>query len=299
MKGAMRLGKKALLKEALVRVLNGIGLTRAIRALLWRDRVAILLYHDPNPETLDRHMSYLSKFCDFVPLEDFRRPGKGRPRATITLDDGHAGNAQLLKVFMKYKVRPTIFLCSQIVGRPRMHWWMHPGAERAGLERLKRQSNGARVAELEQAGFLQDGDEKATGLTADQIEQMRPFVDFQSHTRFHPILTRCADIECEEEIAGSRQEVEALVNRPCEHLAFPNGNYGPREIEFARAAGYKTARTCDVGWNDQRTDPFRLRAMIIDDHASTAMFAVQLTGIPRLVKYYFRSRRWDGRFPQF
>ena len=53
-----------------------------------------------------------------------------------------------------------------------MHWWMHPGAERAGLERLKRQSNDARVAELEEAGFHQDGDDRATGLAVRQIEEM-------------------------------------------------------------------------------------------------------------------------------
>jgi peptidoglycan/xylan/chitin deacetylase (PgdA/CDA1 family) len=295
----MTMGKKAMLKGALVQFVIWAGLVRATRTLLWRDRVAILLYHDPDPATLDRHLTYLSKFCDLVPLEDFSRPGTGRPRAAITLDDGHAGNARLLPVFIKHKVRPTIFLCSRIVGRPRTHWWMHPGAERAGLERLKRQSNDARVAELESAGFHQDGDDRATGLTAGQIEEMRPFVDFQSHTRFHPILTHCDDTECEEEIASSKHEVEALVKRHCEHFAFPNGNYGPREIELVKAAGYKTARTCDIGWNDQLTDPFRLRAMIISDEASTAMFAVQLTGIPRLLKYWFRSGRWDGRFPQF
>jgi peptidoglycan/xylan/chitin deacetylase (PgdA/CDA1 family) len=293
------MGKLTMLKKVLVQLVIWIGLARLTRMLLWRDRVAILLYHDPDPATMDRHLTYLSKFCDLVPFEDFNRPGTGRPRAAITLDDGHAGNAKLLPVFIKHKVRPTIFLCSRIVARPRMHWWMHPGAERVGLERLKRQPNVTRVAELEEVGFHQDGDDQPTGLTAEEIEAMRPFVDFQSHTRFHPVLTRCDDNECADEIAVSKREVEGLVKRPCEHFAFPNGNYGQREIELVKVAGYKTARTCDIGWNDQRTDPFRLRAMIIGDAASTPMFAFQLTGIPRVLKYWLRSGRCDGRFPQF
>jgi hypothetical protein len=37
---------------------------------------------------------------------------------------------------------------------------------------------------------------------------------------------------------------------------------------------------CDVGWNDERTDPFRLKAFDIPDDASVTWLAAQLTGIP-------------------
>ncbi|WXK24246.1 polysaccharide deacetylase family protein (plasmid) [Mycetohabitans endofungorum] len=128
---------------------------------------------------------------------------------------------------------------------------------------------------------------------------MRARVDFQSHTRFHPILTCCDDAECEQEITGSRRDIERLTGRPCEHFAYPNGNYGEREIRLLRAAGYRTARTCDVGWNDDATDPFRLRAIDIHDDSSLAWFIAQLTGIPLFLHYARHGGGWRGRKPQF
>lgn len=290
---------KAALRNAIALLVVNTGIARAARAMLWRDRVAILLYHDPDPVTLDRHLDYLRTICDLVPLEALGEPGTGRPRAVITLDDGHAGNAQLLPIFIKHKVRPTIFLCSRIVGRARSHWWLHSAAEQAGVERLKRQGNAQRLAELEAHGFGQDREDRATGLSIEQLEALQPFVDFQAHTRFHPILTRCGDRECQDEIADSKAELETLLNKHCEHFAYPNGNYGAREVAMVKAAGYKTARTCDVGWNDHHSDPFRLRTIIIADDASVGWFAVQLTGIPLFAKYMFQGGGWRGLFPQF
>lgn len=290
---------KAGIKDFLAALVVVTGLARATRAWLWRDRVAVLLYHDPDPATLDKHLSYLRRFCDLVPLTDVASPGNGRPRAAITLDDGHAGNAALLPIFIKHNVRPTIFLCSRIVGRPRSHWWLHPGSLRAGHERLKRMTNAERLAELAANGYHQDGDDRPTGLTVEQMEAMREHVDFQAHTRFHPILTRCNDDECATEIGESKHELEVLLSNPCEHFAYPNGNYGDREVEIVKAAGFKSARTCDIGWNDPRSDPFRLRTIIIDDTASTLRFAAQLTGIPVFLRYLKEGGRWNGKFPQF
>jgi peptidoglycan/xylan/chitin deacetylase (PgdA/CDA1 family) len=289
---------KKLLKEIIAGIIIFGGLAWLTRVLLWRDRVAVLLYHDPSPATLDRHLTYLRTICDLIPLDALNQPSTGRPRAIITLDDGHAGNAALLPIFIKHNVRPTIFLCSRIVGYKRRHWWLHPWAKQVGAERLKRLTNSQRLVELKTAGFTQDSEDVATGLSLEQIEEMRPFVDFQAHSRFHPILTRCDDGECADEIADCKREVAALKKGECAHFSYPNGNYGPREIEFVRAAGFKSARTCDIGWNDARTDPFRLRTIIIADDASLSWFTAQLTGIPLFFRY-LRKGGWAGRFPQF
>ncbi|SAL83656.1 polysaccharide deacetylase [Caballeronia arvi] len=290
---------KTALKKILARGITSFRVDVASRKLLWRDRVAVLLYHDPKPDTLDYHLTYLKSFCDVVPLAHVASPGSGRPRAAITLDDGAAGNADLLPVFIKHNVRPTIFLCSQIVGRPTMHWWLHPGAKQAGIERLKRMSNAERLAELGKYGYHQTHEGDGTGLTAGQIEAMRPFVDFQAHTRFHPILTRCNDRECEQEISVCKSELESMLGTECEHFAYPNGNYTDREVGFVKAAGYKSARTCDLGWNDSRSDPYRLKTIVIDDDATLWWFAAQLTGIPVFLRYVRHARNFSGYSPQF
>ena len=290
---------KIALQKAMARSITIFGLDRVSRRLLWRDRVAVLLYHDPKPETLDGHLTHLKTLCDFVPLSHVASRGDGRPRAAITLDDGAVGNADLLPVFIKHNVRPTIFLCSQFVGRPTMHWWLHPGAKKADIERLKRMTNDERLAELGKYGYNQAREEEGTGLTARQMEKMRPFVDFQAHTRFHPILTRCDDRECEQEISDCKSELESMLGIKCEHFAYPNGNYTDREIEFVKAAGYKTARTCDLGWNDSRSDPYRLKTIVIDDDATLWWFSAQLTGIPVFMRYLRHARSLSGHSPQF
>ncbi|SAK49576.1 polysaccharide deacetylase [Caballeronia temeraria] len=293
------MNSRIVLQEVLARGIKTFGFDVASRRLLWRDRVAVLLYHDPKPETLDKHLTYVKTLCDVIPLSQVASQGNGRPRAAITFDDGAAGNADLLPVFIKHNVRPTIFLCSQLVGRPAVHWWLLPAAKQAGIERLKRLSNRERLAELEKYGSAECIAEDATGLTAVQLEQMRPFVDFQAHTRFHPILTRCDDSECEQEISVCKSEIESMLGISCEHFAYPNGNYTDREVRFVKDAGYKTARTCDLGWNDGRSDPYRLKTIVIDDDASLSWFAAQLTGIPVFLRYLRHARNLSGYSPQF
>jgi peptidoglycan/xylan/chitin deacetylase (PgdA/CDA1 family) len=94
------------------------------------------------------------------------------------------------------------------------------------------------------------------------------------------VLTTCTDEECAREITQSRIEVTALTGRECRHFSFPNGDYGHREIELVQKAGYSTARTVEVGWNDRRTDPFRLRLLTSAcDDLSVNFLAAQMGGI--------------------
>jgi peptidoglycan/xylan/chitin deacetylase (PgdA/CDA1 family) len=288
------------IREMFARLVLVSGTQLLVRRFFWRDRVAVLLYHDPDPAVLDSHLTYLKSFCDFVDLSQAVTPGTGRPRAAITFDDGHAGNAKLVPVFIAHGVRPTIYICTGVVGNPRMHWWMHPAAERSGIERLKGVTNSQRLADLQGHGFQQDAtcDSSRTGLSKREIEEMTPYVDFQSHTRFHPILTKCDDDECSDEVARSKAEVEAITGGPCQHFAFPNGDYGQREIELLKQYGYCSARTVDVGWNDETTDPFRIKAVEIRDDASLTWFAAQLTGLFQYARYLVQGGGILGKKPQ-
>ncbi|MEX3788523.1 polysaccharide deacetylase family protein [Paraburkholderia sp. BR14374] len=175
------------------------GIAAAIWRLFWRGRVAVLLDHDPSPQSLDAHLMYLKTVCDIVPFSKVNARGRGRRRAAITLDDGHVRNAELLPVFIKPNVRQTIFICSSIVGQARAHWWLHPGVAHLGVERLKTMRNVERLGRLQSAGFMQHAaaeESQGSGLSAEQVQAMRRYVDFESHTRFHPIPTRCDDAEC-------------------------------------------------------------------------------------------------------
>ncbi|NVH77101.1 hypothetical protein FSB08_32445 [Paraburkholderia sp. JPY432] len=61
---------------------------------------------------------------------------------------------------------------------------------------------------------------RASGLSAEQVQAMRRYVDFESHIRFHPIPTRCDDAECREELLGSKKEIEEMLGRTRHHFAY-------------------------------------------------------------------------------
>lgn len=273
------------LKEAVGFAIRWSGLP-LMRNTYARNRVSILVYHDPQPSVLDKHLTYLAKHYRFISLDRLVAAIRLDDWATIppkslvvTLDDGYRGNFELLAVFAKHSLVPTIYLSTQIVATRRHYWWTFE----ADSQHLKRVPNSARIRILsEKYGFKQTTEYEQhdrQSLSAEEITLMRDAVDFGAHSRFHPILPMCAADECRQEIVVSKEEVETLARKPCHHFSYPNGSYGHREVEMVREAGYASARTTDVGWNSSNTDVFRLKAIEVSDDASINRLAANLTGI--------------------
>lgn len=286
-------------REAAVALFRFSGMPSLIRGLLVRNRVTIIVYHDPAPEVVERHLRYLSQHYRFIPLDLLvdvirRKDWTSIPRRAlvVTIDDGHKGNAKIGDVFARYGVRPMIYLCSQIVGRERQFWFRVRGVH--SLE-LKHRSHQERLAELKQTYGWEPTDEcrmdERQTLSVDELRKLQAGADFGSHTRFHPILTTCTDEECKEEIARSKQELETMLGIECKHFSYPNGDYSEREATLVRQAGYESARTIDLGWNGPATDPFKLKTTGISDDASLNVLACQVVGLPsyfgRLLKGSF------------
>ncbi len=277
------------------------GLSLLVRHTVARRKASILLYHDPSPQTLERHLRYLAPRYSFISLTELvdaiteQRMSSLPPRSLVfTFDDAHRRNAELTDVLERYGVVPTIYACSQIVATDRHFWFM----ETDDPEPLKSQMNTERLARLEHArGFTNVRDyPDRQALSAEEVSRMDGSVEFASHTRFHPVLTTCGDDECGVEIIRSKAELEAILGAPCHHFSYPNGDYGEREIEYVRQAGYASARTVDIGWNDESTDPFRLRILGTADDASVNRLVADLSG---LAGWIARARHgsFNGRHP--
>jgi peptidoglycan/xylan/chitin deacetylase (PgdA/CDA1 family) len=264
------------------------GVAALVRRTLGRRRVSILLYHDPRPDVLARHLQFLScRGCSFVSLDDVvrglregdwdRLPDNA---VVITFDDGYRGNFELLELFKQYGVRPTIYLCSQIVGTRRAFWFTRADAE--VVERLKRMPSTERSDALARVNLDPLEEQPGGGrqaLSAQEVELMRDWVDFHSHTRLHPVLTMCDDEEAEEEILRSKSEITCLTRAPCRHFSYPNGDYTEREVKIVESAGYASARTIDAGWVQRRTNPLRLPILGTPDDASVNRLAADLAGL--------------------
>lgn len=72
------------------------------------------------------------------------------------------------------------------------------------------------------------------------------------HSVTHPILSRCTPEHAYQEIAGAREQIEALIRGQVAAFAYPNGtpgkDFGPEHIEMVRRAGYRFAVTTQRGF---------------------------------------------------
>lgn len=213
----------------------------------------------------------------------------------ITFDDGHKNNVELLPIIKIYSLMPVIYLCSQVVATNHPFWWKCLNGNSA--EPYKKCTNIGRLQLLKEKKLYYPKMVLSSphGLTKDDINTLKNYVIFGSHTRIHPILPQCTQEEQWDEIANSKKELEALCDCPIEHFAYPNGDYNNYSIECVKLAGYKTARTTDVGWNDGNTNRYKLRVIGISDDADMLKLRFQLSGLSLWIQYLlkgsFRGRK--------
>ena len=261
-----------------------------------RRRVTFLTYHELSPETGRRQLRALKRCYNFISLRAYVEAVKTGSleslptmAAVVTFDDGFRGNYELLPLFRELELPVTIFLVSGVVGTKRRLWFTNE-LEVEQKERLKQLPNRERVGQLAELGHSPVQEHSAAQtLSREEIDEMRDTVDFQAHTILHPILPSCEDDESWNEIAGSKQQLEETYGLDIYALAYPNGDFGEREVAYARKAGYACAVTTDPGNADESTDPFRIPRMVLNGQGAPSEAIVQASGVwsairPLLVK---------------
>lgn len=261
------------------------GVPYLLRELAQRRRVTILVYHKLLPETADCHFKALRRRYNFITLADYVAaradhkgplPGKS---LIVTFDDGHKSNYALKPVFEKYGIRPTSFLCSGLAGTNR-HFWYEIEMDESLRQSLKHVSDEERLETLAGLGFsetAENADRQA--LSAGEIEALKPVVDFQSHTVYHPLLPQCSNLRAAVEISQSKLELENKFGLSIYALAYPNGDYSAREISAAKASGYRCALTLENGSNTRNTPAFQLKRICISDDATLDELIVKASGL--------------------
>jgi peptidoglycan/xylan/chitin deacetylase (PgdA/CDA1 family) len=253
-----------------------------LRATVQRRRVTILVYHDPRPAVLEHHLRVLCRAYDVISLRRYVDACTGlgatdlpRKALVVTFDDGYASNFDLRDVLRRHGVRPTVFVCTGIVGTLRSFWFRH--AE--GVESLKRIPDAERVSRLAAAGFDPAADRAPREALSDaEIAELAQIAEIQPHTVTHPILPRCTDDHARVEIAEGKQHLEQRYDIDAYALAYPNGDYTEREIALARSAGYRCALTVGGRTNARNADLFRLHRIAIDDFDGIDELLVKASG---------------------
>jgi peptidoglycan/xylan/chitin deacetylase (PgdA/CDA1 family) len=279
------------MKAILFKVLRVTGLPTLFRELIQRDKVSILLFHDLSEKIAEQTFTFLSKNYNIISLNDFieareKKDFSGIPRKAliITFDDGHIRNYDMLPVIKKFKIPVTIFLCTSLIDTNR-HYWFKYKNDTISVHRLKHLTNTERLNVLAEVGFRQDQDfDHPHAMNKKQLIEMKPYIDLQSHTMFHPCLPKCNDSEAREEIFKSKEVLTYEYGLNINAISYPNGDYSDREISLSKEAGYKCGITVDFGYNTPDTDLFRLKRISVNDTADINELIVKASGFWSFVK---------------
>lgn len=95
---------------------------------------------------------------------------------------------------------------------------------------------------------------------ADVSAMIEMGMDIGSHTVTHPNLSLLPSSEVLQEIIDSKNRIEEKTGKSCHHMCYPYGAFSDEVVAAVRGAGYHSAVTTETpGWNQRRTDLFRLR----------------------------------------
>ena len=276
------------MKRFLFNILRFSGIPFILRETIQRRKVTIITFHNPDINTFHICIKYLKKYYNIISLFHFIEffnnlnslPTKS---VIITFDDGYKNNYSLLEIIKKYQIPVTIFVCSEIIDTNRHFWWTHINNQ-SDLKALKRMPENERISLYKKNSFghLTDyGDDKRQTLNMQEISEMMDsgLVNFESHTMSHEILDMCDDDLSYKEIYLSKKNLEKKLKKNIIAIAYPNGVYTYRELRNVKGAGYKCALTTEPGYNNNKTELFKLKRLGIQDNSNINEIIVRSSGM--------------------
>lgn len=235
----------------------------------------------------------------------------------VTVDDGFRDfllNAQ--PVFSRFEIPTTVFVVTDFLDLKSWPWFSQveymigltccPSVQFVGrevmiqgdrvrgavkiMEALKSLPNAERSAQLEAlprklgVEVPEHPPAEYKPLIWDDVRRLvAEGVEFGSHTRTHPVLSRISDpVELEHEIGGSKRRLEEQLGSQSLHFSYPFGtrsDFNDRIVEIVQRSGFATAVTAQRGFNDARSDPFRLLRLDADPTFPLPHFIELLAGI--------------------
>jgi peptidoglycan/xylan/chitin deacetylase (PgdA/CDA1 family) len=208
--------------------------------------------------------------------------------ACFTLDDGYRDNRDFaLPVMREFDAPLTVYATSDFAEGTGKLWWIAlekviakassievpiggiatrldtstPAAKQAAFDRLHewlRALPAEHDLQREISALCTRHDVDQTSLARDLClswDELKafaadPLVTIGAHTITHCNLAKQPEATAALELATSRARIEAALQRPVLHLAYPYGDRiaaGQREFRLAKAAGFKTAVTTRPG----------------------------------------------------
>ncbi|HXK10289.1 MAG TPA: polysaccharide deacetylase family protein [Vicinamibacteria bacterium] len=319
-------------KRALAWGLRRSGLFRLHAERVERERAILLVYHRVNDEgdpffpalsrrAFEDQLDHVASHYRVEPLEEvvawLADGAPGRPRAAVTIDDGHPDTAEVAYPALERRGLPaTLFLATlpPETGGPlwidRARWMVKHARAREiaapalGLPRWPLDGRAARLGLLARLlGRLKAmGPPELDGVLAHLAASLEPEgpplrvlgwdavrrmaaggVRLGGHTHRHYMLSRLDDHALEEEIAAGHRLIEERTGHRVRSFAYPNGeaaDYDDRAVAALRRLGVGCAVTCRDGFARPGQDTLRL-PRLYTSVASLSLFAARLAGLGR------------------
>jgi peptidoglycan/xylan/chitin deacetylase (PgdA/CDA1 family) len=187
---------------------------------------------------------------DSITVSDYLAYRRGElelPRRPVmlTFDDGYRSNYDIaLPIVREHAFTATVFLVSGMIGG----------------------TNAWDTDELQEPL-----------LDSHQIRELQSDgIDFQSHTRTHASLPSLSDAQALDELKGSKCELEQMLGKSVDTIAYPWSRHDVRVERVAEEAGYLGGVIVRRRMNFDDTPLFALRRIGISYTTSRARFAWDL-----------------------
>jgi peptidoglycan/xylan/chitin deacetylase (PgdA/CDA1 family) len=222
-------------------------------ALAYHGLARVPLRHDSRnlfvaPRLLEKHVTQLRRwgyqFVRFSELAARAQEGAATGLVALTFDDGLVDNLEFVLPFVRARgLAATVFAVPGWLGQP------HPHAPWTRL------------------------------MTADEVRELaRGGVEIGAHSMTHPDLTTLEYDAARLELAGSRDALEGILERPVEIAAYPYGRATPETRRACRDAGFRFA--CRAEGHGSWADPHDLPRESLGN--GSTVLSLRLKRDPRL-----------------
>lgn len=326
-------------------VLFYLGAAKLVRHL-GRKNPKVLLYHDcsqseswytagldctTSPAAFAKHLDYLQRHHEVVPLEKIVEGTAPPSSVAITFDDGYRSVYEnALPLLVDRRLPAVLYLISDVIDNRSLVWvnelnyCLHSSPERAlpltrrffadapdgspadvishCRVRFDPKQTEELIAAL-RANFGYSSDQLALRdrlyITWDEIAKMGKLgFSFGNHTKTHPNLERLTE---DQQLFEIREAQEVLSRRiPAVHsLAYPFGHHSPESASIAATIGLRSVS--EVGGYNHPVDPLAIGRVHLSNQSIAGLFARMqvvepVKGALRALVLRFRGSRGGVHF---
>lgn len=253
------------------------------------------LIPEPSADTFSWHMELISRYCTPLSMRDalsHLKAGTLPERAVcVTFDDGYANNIEVaLPILQHYDVPATVFVATDYLQGGMM--WNDlvyetvrrlPSGEvdlgELGVQQVEENQKSdlcdrliravkhlpqeKRKSAVESAAERVSGIPEHPMMTPEQVRTLHQAgIEIGAHTLSHPILATLDEPAALEEIRGSKQLLERLIQSPLRYFAYPNGRLGDDYLlchrDMVKQEGFEAAFSTQWGCATTESDHWQL-----------------------------------------